>query len=85
MNYEQSKAIKALERAFKKCSLAGVGFFGDGGAVYAFDSAEYHLIFKKLESDHYISRGVGIGEVLSEISDYKNIETYRSWVDSGGS
>ena len=81
MNNEQKKAIKSLERAFKKCSDADLCFMGEDGDLICFDSYEFGKAEEKLELENKL---YGPGNILSVINYSVIIKTHNTYMDSGG-
>lgn len=81
MNDAQKRAIKSLERAFKKCADADLCFMGDGEALLCFDSDEFGEIERTLEYENKI---FGCGNIAAESDDYEQIKTHNTFIDSGG-
>ena len=84
MNDSQKKAIKSLERAFKKCYKADICFFGNGSELMVFDSNEFSEVSKRLEAAGEYRYGVGASEYSSEIESCEHVNTSGTLVDSGG-
>jgi hypothetical protein len=80
MNRTQEKAIKSLERAFKKCSDCGIVFISNNSDLNGFDYDELNECENMLESEH---EEFGVGTICSLI-DYVTVETHRTFIDSGG-
>ena len=79
MNNEQEKALKSLERAFKRCKKTGLVFFGMDGDVIAYDEKSYREIYNENECGY---------ETQQKLSNsYKTsytVDTCGAYIDSGG-
>jgi len=83
MNEEQEKAIKSLERAFRKCFKADLCFFGSGSELLCFDLFDFGKAFDLLESRR-ASGGFGPMDLTAEADEYTDIDTCKTLIDSGG-
>lgn len=76
---EQLAALKALERAFKKCSDAGLLFMGMDRNLLVWD--EQQLEEKREE---YGDRALYESHLPMRAAGYKIVKTHGSYEDSGG-
>ena len=77
MNYEQTRAIKSLEQAFKKCKKANLAFHGMDGCLLVWDATEEKAL---------TCNGESICEQQYKINGNQGnkIETHNTYKDSGG-
>ena len=79
INDEQDKAIKELEKAFKKCKKAKLVFVGCDDQLFAIDSIRYDEIQKDADAINIWGVAVVANDAESEC-----IRTYNTYLDSGG-
>lgn len=74
MDNKQKKAVRELEKAFKKCNEVGLSFHGVDSELYVVP----YRIYKKYEK-RTLERGYGaMGDFLTIV------DTSRCYIDSGG-
>lgn len=74
MDNKQKKALRELENAFKKCSECSLSFHGIDSGLYVVP----YGIYKKHEKKTLVGGYSMICDYLTEVN------TYRSYIDSGG-
>lgn len=72
---DQAKALASLERAFKKCSKAGVSFVGMDDDICMYDAKELEETQSRSSDLHSAQRKCGGGTTVN---------THSCYIDSGG-
>ena len=79
MNNEQEKAVKSLERAFKKCKKVGLIFYGMDGEIKAYDKKLFIKIYNESEDDYDTQKKLSNSDETSYTVDMSKV-----YIDSGG-
>lgn len=80
MNEEQLKAIKSLERAFKKCKEANIAFYGMGGELYGISENKEDTSLNEPGKQYTCNDNLHSSLNTNGIT----INTHKSYRDSGG-